>query len=62
MWGHKVSRPVAVQGERNFIRVKPFALNGPHADEYLRRLDKLGEDVGRAIGGYLTDKGEGLRR
>ncbi len=62
VWGHKVSRPVAVQGERNFIRVKPFALNGPHADEYLRRLDKLGEDVGRAIGGYLTDKGEGLRR
>lgn len=65
VWGHRVSRPVAVPRETanvDFIRVKPFALNGPHAEEYLRRLDKLGEDLGRAIGEYLANRGEGLRR
>ncbi len=62
VFGHRVSRPVAVPGEGAFIRVKPFALNGPHSDEYVQRLDKLGEDIGRAIGGYLTARGEGLRR
>ncbi len=62
VFGHRVLRPVAVEGERGFIRVKPFALNGPHADEYVKRLDKLGEDLGRAIGGYLRERKEGLRR
>lgn len=62
VFGHKVSRPVALDGERGFVRVKPFALNGPHADEYMRRLDKLGEDLGRAIGEYLAGLGQGLRR
>lgn len=59
---HRVSRPVIVEGERSFIRVKPFAVNGPHAEEYVRRLEKLGEDLGRAIGGYLSELGQGLRR
>lgn len=62
VWGHRVSRPVATEGKTDYIRVKPFALNGPHADEYLKRLDKLGEDMGRAIGEYLADRGQGLRR
>lgn len=62
VFGHRVLRPVAVEGTRSFIRVKPFAVNGPHAQEYMTRLDKLGEDLGRAIGGYLRERGEGLRR
>lgn len=62
VFGHRVLRPVAVEAERGFVRVKPFALNGPHADEYVRRLDKLGEDLGRAIGEYLAGLGQGLRR
>lgn len=62
VWGHRVMRPIAVEGEREFIRIKPFALNGPHADEYVKRLPKLGEDLGRAIGEYLIERGEGLRR
>jgi hypothetical protein len=62
VFGHRVLRPVAVEGARPFIRVKPFAINGPHAQEYMKRLDKLGEDLGRAIGGYLSERGEGLRR
>jgi hypothetical protein len=62
VFGHRVLRPVAVEGERGFVRVKPFSLNGPHADEYMQRLDKLGEDLGRAIGGFLSVAGQGLRR
>jgi hypothetical protein len=60
---HRVMRPrnVSGQGKKEFIRVKPFALNGPHADEYMRRLDKLGEDLGRAIGGFLAGLGQGKR-
>lgn len=62
VFGHRVLRPVAVEGPKPFIRVKPFALNGPHADEYLLRMDKLGEDLGRAVSGYLGLVGMGLRR
>lgn len=62
VYGHKVSLPIAVASDKPFIRIKPFALNGPNADEYMKRLDKLGEDLGRAIGGYLAAKGEGIRR
>lgn len=62
VFGHRVLRPVAVEGEGGFIRIKPFALNGPHADEYLKRLDKLGEDIGRAIGEYLRGLGQGIRK
>ncbi len=63
-FGHRVLRPCAVEpiDGKSFIRVKPFALNGPNADAYLLRLDKLGEDLGRAIGGYLMVRGEGLRK
>lgn len=59
---HRVVRPVVTGEGRSFIRIKPFALNGPHADEYIRRLDKLGEDLGRVIGEYLRTIGQGLRR
>lgn len=62
VWKHRVSRPVLVPSDKCFLRIKPFALNGPHADEYTRRLDKLGEDLGRAIGGYLSERNQGLRR
>lgn len=56
VWGHRVSRPIAVSGDRPFIKIKPFALNGPHADEYLLRLDALGTSIGHAIGGHLLEK------
>ncbi len=62
VFGHRVLRPVVVDSDRSFVRVKPFALNGPHADEYMRRLDKLGEDLGRAVGECLREMGQGLRR
>lgn len=66
VWGHRVSNPVVAQpvaGAEDFpfIRIKPFAPNGPHFGEYIRRMDKLGEELGRAIGGYLRGRGEGLR-
>lgn len=62
VFGHRVLRPVALAGcKRGFIRIKPFALNGPHAHEYVRRLDKLGEDLGRAIGEYMRENRVGLR-
>ncbi len=61
-FGHRVSKPIVLEADKGFIRIKPFALNGPNADQYIRRLDKLGEDLGRAIGEYLTILGQGLRR
>ncbi len=62
VWGHRVLRPIAVDHDREFIRIKPFALNGPNADEYMKRLDKLGQDLGRTIGEYLLSIRQGLRR
>lgn len=60
VWGHKVSRPVRVEGPAH-VRVSPFALGGPHEDDYLARLPALGLCVGRAIGQFLIDRGEGRR-
>ena len=62
VFGHRVLKPIEVESDKPFVRVKPFALNGPHASEYVLRLDKLGEDLGRAIGGYLAAIGQGLRK
>lgn len=61
VFGHRVLKPIEVENDKPFIRIKPFALNGPHANEYMLRLDKLGEDLGRAIGGYLAEIRQGLR-
>ena len=62
VWGHRVAKPVQVTGDgRDFIRIKPFALNGPHEADYLRRLNQLGQSVGRAVGQYLIDRREGRR-
>ena len=52
---HKVSDPNCVIYDVDYIRIKPFALNGLYAGEYLKRLDKLGEDIGRAIGEFCRD-------
>ena len=60
-YGHQVSKPIAVAGDHAFIRIKPFALNGPRSEDYVKRLDQLGVDLGRAVGGYLASRGEGLR-
>lgn len=59
VWGHRVSQPVPVEGAYDFIRIKPFAINGPHADEYLKRLDQLGVSVARSIGSYLLERNMG---
>lgn len=61
---HKVSDPTSVIYNVDYIRIKPFALNGIYAGEYLKRLDKLGEDIGRAIGEFARDSGKisALRR
>ncbi len=63
VWGHRVSRPVVVNGApRSYICIKPFALNGPNADDYLQRLDALGESLGRAIGGFFAERNQGRLR
>lgn len=63
VWGHRVSKPVVVlNAPRSYVCVKPFALNGPNAEDYLRRLDALGEALGRAIAGYLLEKNQGRTR
>jgi len=59
VWGHRVSKPLEVESEIPFIRIKPFAINGPHASEYLLRLDPLGESIGRSVGQYMIDRGIG---
>ncbi len=60
VWGHRVSQPVQVdEGPHDFIRIKPFAVNGPHVNEYLLRLDQLGISIARAIGGYLLERNMG---
>jgi hypothetical protein len=59
VWGHRVISPIFVKSEKSYVKIKPFALNGPHADEYLLRLDALGISIGRAVGGYLLEKRSG---
>lgn len=60
VWGHKVSRPIKVDGDPH-IRISPFALGGPHEHDYVARLGALGLCIGRAIGQHLIERGEGRR-
>lgn len=63
VWGHRVSRPVVVNGApKPYICIKPFALNGPNAEDYLQRLDLLGTTLGRSIGEYLLERNQGRTR
>ncbi len=47
---------IPVNDAAPFIRVKPFALNGPRAEDYLLRLEALGVSIGRAVGDYFGEK------
>lgn len=60
-YGHKVYKS-EVKGAEPHVRVRPFAENGPHADAYQRRLDALAIELGRAVGGYLATKKQGIRK
>lgn len=53
---HRGSEAVAINESDALIRIKPFALNGPNADDYLLRLDQLGVAIGRAIGDYFGER------
>lgn len=53
---------VAVNEPGHFIRIKPFALNGPSARDYLIRMDQLAVAVGRTIGEYFAEKNLQRRR
>lgn len=44
------------------LRLEPFALNGPDALDYCKRLDNLGRDVGRVLTGYLMAKDQARSR
>ncbi len=54
--GHKTAG--AQPGGRG-IRIEPFMINGPNVQEYARRLDRLGRDIGRAISDYCRQVGAG---
>ncbi len=45
--GHRCAEPVEQQGVG--ITIAPFQINGRHAAEYAKHLDKLGRDIGRAL-------------
>lgn len=62
VFNHRSSEPRLALGSRQFIKIMPFALNGHASGEYLKKLDRLGADIGRTIGEYLRDTGQGLRR
>jgi len=44
------------------LRLEPFAINGPHAIEYAKRLENLGRDIGRVVTDYLMLKDEGRNK
>lgn len=53
--GHKTAAP---RGQPQYgIRIEPFIINGPSAEEYARRLDKLGRDIGRFLVDFLRSRG-----
>lgn len=60
VWGHKVSKQ-QLPGKQPFIRISPFQMNGPNEDAYMVGLSKLGAGIGRAVGAYMIDRGEGRR-
>jgi hypothetical protein len=41
------------------LRLEPFALNGPNALDYCKRLEQLGRDIGRVLTNYLINRDEG---
>lgn len=44
------------------VRIEPFILNGPDADEYMRRLPQLGICLARAVAGYLMTRNQARAR
>jgi hypothetical protein len=69
VYGHKTANPsdktedpvVKVPGTLG-IRIEPFVLNGPNADEYMRRLPQLGVCIARAVSGYLFSRSQAKAR
>ncbi len=45
--GHRCAEPF--EQERRGITIAPFQVNGRHADDYAKHLDKLGRDLGRVF-------------
>ncbi len=41
------------------MRIEPFALNGPSAADYCKKLENLGRDIGRVLTTYLISRDEG---
>lgn len=62
VFNHVVSDPVVIPDTKKTIILKPFALNGENAHEYLTRLDTLGKDIGRTIGEWTREYGIAIRK
>lgn len=43
------------------IRIEPFMLNAPMAEQYVLHLEQLGRDIGRSIGDFMIAQSLGAR-
>jgi hypothetical protein len=58
----QVAKDMVAPAECLTMRLEPFALNGPHAGEYLQRLAVLGRDIGRLLCEWTRQRGQGALR
>lgn len=68
VWGHRTANPApSAEAMLNkddclAVGIEPFAINGPDAAEYARRLDQLGTAIGRVVSGYLSLRAQARSR
>ncbi len=56
--GHRRSNPTVDDTVAGIV-LEPFRINGPDAEQYAAKLDKLGRDLGRFIADYCLGKNTG---
>lgn len=56
VYGHKRGNPLATKHPG--IVIEPFLLNGANADEYAKRIDKLGHDLASFLSEYLKSRSD----
>lgn len=63
--GHRSANPKTVPGKQHkflsikntvAVKIEPFALNGPNAEEYMKNLEGLGRDIGVSVANYAKIK------
>jgi hypothetical protein len=57
-FGHREGAPREFEGPAGALRILPFCLNGPDAQQYLSRLAVLGKELALSIVDYLCISGE----